>query len=240
MTQNNRPGQSTRRMAAKRRKATLAVGIGLLVLMIAIALLLQSHFVAGIGGATLGLLVLMRIIADLAEGATRRGFKAERRALRGARGEEAVGEILSTLGGDFFAIHDIESPYGNIDHIVITRGGAVCMLETKAHGGQASVENGTLLLNGKPPEKDFVRQALRNATWLSERLTGLVGAKTWVTPIIVFSNAFVPRLQPVRGVRIINKRFLASELSSVARHSPAGSKPWEMRGLIAGSLRQPS
>jgi hypothetical protein len=56
-------------MAAKRRRAWIAVGIGALVLMIAIALLIQSRLVAGIGGATLGLLVLMRIIADLAEGA---------------------------------------------------------------------------------------------------------------------------------------------------------------------------
>ena len=133
MPELRRPAQSTRAMAAKRRKLAIAIAVGALLIMVLIALLLHGRVLAGLGGATLVLLLLLRVLADVADRETSRLLKAERRALRGASGEEVVGAILSGLGQDYFAIHDLESPYGNIDHIVFARSGSVFMIETKAH-----------------------------------------------------------------------------------------------------------
>jgi hypothetical protein len=238
MNESQHAGKSTRAMAARRRKTAIAIVICALVIMVIITLLLERKVLAGIGGTTLGLLLLMRIVADLADRETGRRLKAERRALRGAKAEEAVGAILSGLGQGFYPIHDVESPYGNIDHIVVTRTGAVCLLETKAHRGRVELKGGSLLINGRNPERDFILQALRNATWLSELLSGLVGSRVWITPIIVFSNAFVPRLQAPKGVSIVNKKYLASELRAVCFRSSAGGRPWELRNQIAEVLRQ--
>jgi hypothetical protein len=46
-----------------------------------------------------------------------RKLKEEARAIRGAKAEEAIGELLANLSGDYYVLNDIVSPYGNIDHI---------------------------------------------------------------------------------------------------------------------------
>jgi hypothetical protein len=238
MNESHNAGKSTRAMAARRRKTAIAIVICALAIMVITTLLLESKVLVGIGGATLGLLLLTRIVSDIADREMGRHLKAERRALRGAKAEEDVAAILSGLGQDFYPIHDVESPYGNIDHIVIARTGAVCLLETKAHRGRVELKGGSLLISGRNPEKDFILQALRNTAWLGELLSGLVGSKVWITPIIVFSNAFVPRLQAPKGVKIMNKKYLASELRTICSRSSVGDRPWELRNQIAEILGQ--
>jgi len=234
------PGQSTRAMAARRRRTALAIAVIVLLMMAMIALIFQSRILAGFGGASLALLILLGILSEVADRETTRLLKAERRALRGARGEEAVASILAGLGQDLFAIHDVESPYGNIDHVVIARSGSVVLLETKAHYGRVDVVDGLLLLNGKIPEKDFLAQALRNASWLGERISALVGGRVWVTPILVFANAFVPRLPPTKGVRIVNRRFLNAEISALNKVASRGHRVWDIRNEIAQNLQMPT
>ena len=148
----------------------------------------------------------------------RRVRRAEQRALRGARGEERVGALLDGLDPQhFYVLHDLPSPYGNIDHLVINRSGAVFLLETKAHRGRVSVRKGRLLVNGRPPEKDFIAQALKNALWIRKRLGQLTGVEPWVTPIVVFANAFVDTSPPVKGVHVISIRKLEALLRRQGR-----------------------
>ena len=117
-------------------------------------------------------------------------------------------------------MHDIESPYGNIDHIVIGKNAGIFLLETKAHGGKVEVNGETLLVNGKLPEKDFIAQALRNSYWLRDEISQIVGDKPWITPILVFTNAFVPPTRPVKGVSIINKKYLLNFLQKPTDPTP--------------------
>lgn len=233
----NRPGRSTRHMARNRRRSALIIAVGGLAFVTLMAILLQSNVLAGVGGASIVLLILIRLVSDIADRETSRQLKAERRAIRGAVGEEAVGAILAKMGPDYFAIHDVESPYGNIDHVVVTRGGGVFLIETKSHGGRVEAPAGALLVNGKPPEKDFIGQALKNALWLRDEIAALLGGKLWVTALLVFTNAFVPRLPPIKGVKVLNKRFLASELSKSAKGTSLGDRPWHRRTQIAERLR---
>src|ERR1700747_1759827 len=86
--------------------------------------------------------------------------KEERRAVRGAKREELIGGMLEGLGDRFLVLHDLPCPYGNIDHLVISKE-TVFLIETKAHRGPVSVVNGEIRVNQRPPEKDFVAQVLR-------------------------------------------------------------------------------
>ena len=56
------------------------------------------------------------------------------------------------------------------------------------------------LVNGKMPEKDFVAQALKNSYWLREETERLLKVKPWITPVVVFTKAFVIFGPPVKGV----------------------------------------
>lgn len=167
----------------------------------------------GFGGlGILGLLLLTQFVMDFMEGKANRMMKEERRAIRGAKAEEEIGSLLDDLDEGYLVIHDIASPYGNIDHVVIGKQCGVFLIETKAHGGRVSVANGRLLVNGHEPEKDFIAQALKNTYWLRDKLREVANADIWVTPVVVFTNAFVERTAPVKGVTIVNKKYLASIL----------------------------
>jgi hypothetical protein len=211
--QQKHAGKSTRDMAQKRYRnrvwfVIIAIGIALLILLVA-----NNSQALGIGSlGFLGLIILSQVIINIADARTKKMIKEERRAIRGAKGEEKIGAILETLGENYTVLHDIESPYGNIDHIVISKQAGLSLIETKAHGGRVSVNNGHLLVNGQKPEKDFIVQALSNAYWLRETIANVLGIEVWITPILAFTNAFVERTAPVKGVSIINKKFLLNTL----------------------------
>jgi hypothetical protein len=136
----------------------------------------------------------MLIILAVVKGIGRRidrSIKEERRAVRGAKGEELIGSILEELGEAFLVFHGLPSPYGNIDHLVVSKQAGVFLIETKAHGGRVSVLNGELRVNQRQPEKDFIGQVVRNTAWLSEQVEAKLSTKIWIEPILVFANAYV-------------------------------------------------
>ena len=231
-----RAGQSTRDLAEKRYKNRVwfvLVTAGVVVLILVVA---NNSKALGIGSfGFLGLLAVARLIMDYSDSKTKRMMKEERRAIRGAKGEENVGAILENLGEEYLIIHDIESPYGNVDHIVISKQSGIFLIETKAHGGRVSVNNDTLLVNGHKPEKDFIAQALNNAYWIREKISNNLSMKIWVTPILVFTNAFVERTAPNKGVMIINKKYLLNVLQR-PNMKAQNSAVWEQRENIAATI----
>lgn len=230
-------GKSTRKMAQNRRRTTNLILIGILILAIILALTIQNWQALGLGGgAVLGLLILLRVLPDLIDKPIKRRIKEERRADRGAAAEEVVGDLLADLNEDFFVLHDIASPYGNIDHIVIGKNSGVFLLETKAHGGRVEVLPDGLLVNGKPPEKDFIAQALRNTYWLRDEIEKVTGSKIWITPVVVFTNAFVPASKPIKGVLVVNKKFLLSVLQRPARSSSSLAALWAVKEQLVRHL----
>jgi hypothetical protein len=233
----NQAGKSTRKMAQNRRRTTNLTLVGVLILAIILALTIQNWQAIGLGGGTvLVLLVLLRVLPDLIDKPIKRRIKAERRADRGAAAEEVVGDLLAGLGEEFFVLNDILSPYGNIDHIVIGTNSGVFLLETKAHGGRVEILLDGLLVNGKPPEKDFVAQALKNTYWLRDQIEAETGFKPWITPVIVFTNAFVVAGKPIKGVYVVNKKFLTSLLDKPGRSTETLERLWNAREKIAGRV----
>jgi len=204
---------------------------GIAVLGIAI----QNGSALGSGGILLAYALLL-ILPRMFEGAFDRRMKRVKDADRGAEGEEAVGRILDCLGEDHLVLHDVPSPYGNIDHIVISQRQGVFLIETKAHRGKVDVISGRLLLNQRRPQKDFIAQTLRNTYWLRELIGQLIGEEPWVSALLVFTTAFVAQSSPVKGVRVLNRRFLLEALQDGSRAASANQRLWDGREELRARL----
>lgn len=236
---DRRAGHSTREMADKRYKARVKfilpmVGVVLVILVFLLVFLFYSRAL-GIGGLGFVLLfvivVVLRGIMHYTDVREESMIKEEKRAARGAKAEEKIGEILDALGDDYLVAHDVVSPYGNIDHVVMSKYGGIFLIETKAHGGNVTAVNGRLLINGHEPEKDFIDQTLKNTYWLRDTIRNEINAETWITAIIVFTNAFVERTPPIKRVTIINRKYLLKELQRPNAKSP-NLTVWENRERI--------
>lgn len=233
---NRAAGQSTRDMAEKRYRARLRFVLPLAAIVLVLLLLMCNSSSLQIGGiAVIVIAVVISLLTDYIDSKAKRMIKEEHRAIRGAQGEEQIGSLLESLGDDYFVIHDVESAYGNIDHVVISKLGEVFLIETKAHGGRVSSANGQLLLNGHTPEKDFIGQTLRNTYWLKDKIHSDIGLDVWINSILVFTNAFVERIAPIKEVTVINRRYLTAALQKKVA-SPSGSALWENRENILASL----
>jgi hypothetical protein len=205
-------GASVRQMEAQRRRVRrlTMLGVALLFAVIICIWSATSRRLSGTSALVASVLVIaaMKALDNHATQSDRRRRKRQGDAARGAKGEEKVARILEALPDDYTVIHDLPCPLGNIDHVVVGPGG-VFVVETKAHGGRVSIADGLLLLNGKPPEKDFVGQALGNALWLKQSLGDRPGLDVWVEAVLVFSNAFVERGTAVKGVTVTYPGHLA-------------------------------
>ena len=130
------------------------------------------------------------------------------RWLRGAVGEERVGEIAEKLHDDgWLAIHDVATGRGNVDHILVGPAG-VFTIETKSHRGPISPRS---------IDESMLKQAYAQSKFV-ERATGL---KT--QPLLVFSDAYlVGRGVTQRsGVTVLPARMLAGHLSRRPTTIPA-------------------
>ncbi|MBO8161979.1 MAG: NERD domain-containing protein [Thermosipho sp. (in: Bacteria)] len=134
------------------------------------------------------------------------------RAMRGAKAEEEVSDILEELPKGYAVFNDFPCPMGNIDHIIIGPTG-IFVVETKSHSGEITLSpDKKLLRNSKPLEKDFLKQVLEQCFWLKKKLIGPNEKAPFITPIVVFTRAFVKVYQPVKGVRIVNKKWLVKDI----------------------------
>jgi hypothetical protein len=143
-------------------------------------------------------------MGDKAEAYSKRAVDAR----RGAVAEEDVGNLLGELPAGFYVVHDFASRRGNIDHIVISTKG-ILTVETKSHRGVVSCEGEMLKRDGKPFEKDFIKQAWAEAYSIRDLLIshGLSAPKP--QPVILFANADVQVRKQVKGVEIISRRYLS-------------------------------
>jgi len=238
MTFKNRPaGKSTRKMAWRRRRNSIFVGLIVLAIGLTLSFFLLNAKAFGIGGAAfLIILIAIRLLGDWIEGYGRRSRKLEKRAIRGAVAEENIGYLLDGLGEDYYMLNDIESPYGNVDHIVIGKNNGIFLIETKSHHGKVEIIGNDLLVNGKPPEKNFIGQTLKNTYWLKERVGNIIGSQPWITPILVFTNAFVPYSQPIKNIHVINKRYLVSTVTKIGKRDATNIRIWEQKEKISDGL----
>jgi hypothetical protein len=141
----------------------------------------------------------------------------EGRIAKGIAGEEEVAEVLGLLDDDTYVYHDVVTPFGNIDHVVLSPCNGLLIIETKPHSGTVAFAGSALVRNGRHLEKDFVGQLTRNGLWLRDELCERLGRRFWIHYILVFTNAHVDPWcrTSVKGVHIVWLKRLLSHIKSL-------------------------
>jgi hypothetical protein len=107
--------------------------------------------------------------------------------------EMAVGQELHNLMRDGYRVyHDVPAKGFNIDHVVVGRNG-VFAVETKGRSKPKRSEvtvlyDGSMLRFPDWTETNYLRQARRQARWLSAWLRRCTGAATPVKPVLVITG----------------------------------------------------
>jgi hypothetical protein len=110
---------------------------------------------------------------------------------KGASGEAIVGYILEGFPDDYRVIHDLTTPFGNIDHVVVGPSGAY-VIDTKNWKGVVSADgNGELLLNGNPTQKPEVKNLSRTIMNIKEKINVLSSLNPYVQGVLAFPSARV-------------------------------------------------
>jgi hypothetical protein len=157
-----------------------------------------------------GFIYWVKAMGDKADGYSKRALDAR----RGAVAEEDVGNLLGELPAGYFVVHDFVSKKGKIDHIVISTKG-ILTVETKSHKGVVTCEGEMLNRDGKPFEKDFIKQAWAEAYSIRDLLTEKCVCNLRPQPVIVFTEADVQVKEKVRGVKIIGIKDLHAFLEGL-------------------------
>jgi hypothetical protein len=119
----------------------------------------------------------------------RRLFEKFVRLNRGERGELRVAEVLDDLRSYGYRVaHDLTRDGFNIDHVVVGPAG-VFAIETKFRSGSGEItfRNGEgLFIDGRPEEKDSLKQARGNAREVHQIIKENCRLDEWVWPLVVF------------------------------------------------------
>ncbi len=211
----NKPGVGVRKMEAARWLAAFFV----LIIMFA-GIYVYSKNSKAI--ATLGIPVSLVLFVGIIYWIKAMGAKADTyadralQARRGAVAEEVVGNLLGELPAGYFVVNDFVMKRGNIDHIVISTKG-ILTIETKSYRGVVSCEGEILKRDGKPFEKDFIKQGWRGALSIRDLLTSYGISAPKPQPLLLFVNADVQVRKQVRGVEIISRRYLPTYLERLPK-----------------------
>ncbi len=110
---------------------------------------------------------------------------------KGATGEALIGYILEGFPDNYRVIHDLTTPFGNIDHVVVGPSGAY-VIDTKNWKGVVSADgNGELLLNGKPTQKPEVKNLSRTIMSIKDKIKVLSALDPYVQGVLAFPSAWV-------------------------------------------------
>lgn len=110
---------------------------------------------------------------------------------KGATGEAIVGFVLDNFPDDFRVIHDLTTPYGNLDHVVIGPTGAY-IIDAKNWKGVVTADgSGELLLNGKPTQKPEIKNLTRRIMGIKEKLNVLSSLDPYVQGVFAFPSAYI-------------------------------------------------
>jgi hypothetical protein len=140
---------------------------------------------------------------------------------QGANGERSTAKALRRLErSGWTAFHDIETDYGNIDHLLIGPAG-VFVVETKSLSGLLSVHSDALLVRWREdPDDGYENPRLGArvrgaAAGVADQLR-IRGLRTWVQPLIVLWGDFEQVSIYNRGVAWVR----GHDLVRVLAHRP--------------------
>jgi hypothetical protein len=137
----------------------------------------------------------------------------------GAEGEHKTEQALRRLDRPrWLLLHDVESSYGNYDHVVVGQAG-VYMLETKNLQGSVHMKRGIPYLRRRlDPEANtrspwITTQAANGARRLHEQLASRTARSVWVHPVVVLWSDFDEGVYESERCTIVHGNRLLSWLS---------------------------
>jgi hypothetical protein len=215
------------------RRRMVRLALFLLVPIVGLAIAGHKPTFIGLGGEALILMLGFGFIPDLLDG---HGEDAPNSGGL-SRLEHEIRELLDELNGDFYILHDIESPHGALRHVVFGRKAGVFLIEAKPNRNDPPLEDNPASSGARDPETHVLDRCVEKAYWLRDRITSIAGEKPWITPLLVLPNEFVPLELKVDGVRVINTANLVSTLYENGGRRRRSPHIWDARRLIADSLQ---
>jgi len=204
--QHGNAGQGARIMAFKRELIVLGCALGMF--FIAWLWMKNAASISSLGlPAVIVLVVAFKLLVNRVDKKAKYVKKRAKDADRGAAAEVKVAATMAGLPEGFTAFHDLTFTGFNIDHVAVGASG-IYLIETKSHGGKVTADGDKLLLNGNPPDKDFINQTWSQTYQLKSYLKEQTGKEYQVKPVLCFSKAFVQLRQAVKGVAVVNAKFL--------------------------------
>ena len=230
----------SREAIEKRRKilaavlAIAAVGFGFGGYLI--GQLMRHSPVWALAAAFLALVLLFRLLFVLAQRKIE-GLEQEPFDLSGdAEAYDQVRNTLEELPDEFQVIHDLSTPFGKVDHVVVGPTG-VFVLSTKAWKGEVSGDgNGELLWNQYPLDEPVLRLFAETVSRLKERVEPVgKGPVPDFQPIFVFTAAALKLDdKSTQRVRCIPEAQLRGQL--LANHVRPTLKGEEIETIAQGLL----
>jgi nuclease-like protein len=233
-------GRYVSREAIEKRRKILAAVLGIAAIGFGfggylIGQLLRHSPVWALGAAFLALVLLFRLLFTLARRKIE-GLEQEVDLSGDAEAFDQVRSTLEDLPDEFQVIHDLSTPFGKVDHVVIGPTG-VFVLSTKAWKGEVSSDgNGELLWNQYPLDEPVLRLFAETVSRLKERVQPVgKGAAPEFQPIFVFTAAALKLDdKTTQFVRCIPEARLRGQLLS--NHSGATLKDEEIEMIAQGLL----
>jgi Nuclease-related domain. len=228
MVKSNPAGESTQKMAIWYAGKNEVQRIYVFVFWgaMAVSIVLMLIYPSSILGLFVFALAMYGIIDFLLK-KEKRSRKLTKNFAKGAKGEMVVGQILAELGDEFAVWHDVPGRYGNFDHVVLSKSGQLFAIETKAHSGKVRIVGERILVNNYEPEKNMIGQCTSNWVSLRETVQMVTGKTVYVTPLLVFTNAFVVPGKPVKGIYIVNKKYLKQTILNNCRNKVDRFHLWD-------------
>ena len=158
---------------------------------------------------------------------TWRGMRRIHSFYVGAKGEERVSGILSELPPQYHVFNDFVACGRHVDHVVAGPAG-VYAIETKNWRGRVSLEEGTILVDGRAPSRPPLKQVVHEAGMVAKTLAK-AGWKGDVVPVLTFaSDTFSVHVAEHSGVVIMN----ACELKKCFATDRVALLPRELDRLV--------
>jgi hypothetical protein len=188
--------------------AELSVGYGVSLIVIWVDYLIRTNLIRFImTGAALAILIIT-IYKFI------RGQKNIELLQMARDGEKIVGEQLELLREKGYAIfHDIQAGNFNVDHVVISKHG-IFAIETKTFSkpvkGDAKIyyDGEKINVNGWQPDRDPVKQAKANASWLKDILKQSTGNIYPVKGAVIFPGWYIESKTQKGEVWVLNPKAL--------------------------------
>jgi hypothetical protein len=140
--------------------------------------------------------------------------------------EQSFADLIADPGEGFKLIRNVVASNGTISYLILSDTGGVFPIDAPLYVGKIEFKHEQLLVNGLPPERDFIEISLQNAFWLRDKLEPVIGTKPWITPILVFPNASVSGVPPLKGVHVLSQKNLFTTLQAEAAKR-SNSLIWE-------------